>query len=72
MHHEIDNPENENFNTKRSKLKKIVDVAGTTAIFGGGAAITVASIYFGLRTQKMNLETAKLTLEAAKANLPSE
>lgn len=51
-----------------SKLSKVKDAAIMTGIFVIPVAITGASLYFGVKMQKMQLDAARLNLEAARLN----
>jgi len=53
---------------KPSKLTRVKDAAVVAGVFVIPAAITVGSLYVGLKMQKMQLDAAKLNLEAARLN----
>lgn len=56
--------------SKPSKLNRIKSVTITAAWIIVPVAVTGASMYFGIKTTKMQLDTAKLNLEIAKLTKP--
>lgn len=53
---------------KPTKMSRIKDAAITAGIFIVPIALTVGSVYAGVKVSKMQFETAKLNLESAKLN----
>ncbi len=71
MRHNESLADRETETPKPTKLSRIKDVAITAGIIVIPVALTVGSVYAGLKVSKDQLETARLNLEAAKLNAPS-
>jgi hypothetical protein len=68
MRHNESLADRESDTVKPTKLSRIKDAAVTAGVIAIPLALTVGSVYAGLKVSKMQFETAKLNLETAKLN----